>query len=103
MTWRAAILLDDNFRARSQKWLKKLEEREIKMERRPYLHICFEPFPVLLPSLSAQAVKDLGGASAEDQAHLQCWLSTGQGLSDGLRRTGAVFPCLLLGNVTWQG
>lgn len=57
---------------------------------------------------SAQAVKDPGGASAGDQARLQCWLSsTEQGPSDGLRRgqrrTGAVFPCLLLGNVTWQG
>lgn len=31
------------------------------MERRPYLHDCSELFPVLLPFLSAQAVKDLVG------------------------------------------
>lgn len=56
--WRAAILPDDNFRARCCKWLKKLEEREITMGRRHYPHICVELFPVLPPLLSAQAVKD---------------------------------------------
>lgn len=56
--WRAALLLDSNFRARCHKWLRKLEEREVTLESRPCPGVCDQLFPGPPPLLSAQAVSD---------------------------------------------